>query len=160
MSDINDHMSVDDMLASIVARDVAFGFEMARDLGHRVPTDYDVGFHRFLRLPKHNGIDTHFRIRVNEVGQDVRALVPHIDGRVSLVEVDRMWRDVMDRLSSAAITLANIWLERHPEARASAEQAPSVLARLRYLEQSERDQERWAAELRERVKRSAYTRVR
>jgi hypothetical protein len=154
-----DPNNLDDLIAQLVARDVEYGFAMARDVGYQMPASYDVGYRRILTLPHPKGATTHFRLRVNDATQDVVTIVPFLDGRTSMADVATLWRETMDRLHTAALTMAHVWLDKHPEAKMSGDAAREAIGRLDLLTKCEADEQRWTAEVQERAKRAQFRKV-
>lgn len=101
------------MVTQIIARDIAAGVELARSLGYSMPVEFDIGV-RFIE-------DTHertrIRMRLDDAVYDVIVHLPHLDGTLPLRQVDAMWKTAWDRIHADALTVAQVWIDKHPEAR-------------------------------------------
>lgn len=154
----------EELLAQIIARDVACGVEMARSIGHRMPLEYDVGFTRkslmIGRLPGALGVQTVITLRLDDATYDVRVLVPYLDGRTTLAQVDELWNDLVERLHSASLTLAHVWLDKHPDAQVKGEEATAALAKLAALGSTDIASDAWLAVCRRKAQAARYQRVR
>lgn len=141
--------SIESLVTHIVARDIAAGVELARSMGYLMPHDYEIGV-RFIA----DGQPTRIRMRLNDVTYDSLVTLPDLDGRMSLRKVDEMWVEAWQRIKADAITVAQVWLGKHPEARLSPDVARKALAALDA--QSDDDCDKSIAEAREIAKRLTY----
>jgi len=116
--------AIRELVTQIVARDVAAGVELARSIGHQMPKDFAVGV-RFIE----DGPRTRIRMRLDDVTYDAIVQLPHLDGRngVSIKTVDHMWKVAWERIHVDALTLAQVWIDKHPEARVAKEGATKAL---------------------------------
>jgi hypothetical protein len=114
---LKDFDNIHDVVAQIVARDVAYSFEMARAANFDVPREYDVGFQRVAVGGPSAAQGEHFkyRLRVNDAMREVTVLIPFLDGRVGLRDVDRLWHTALNGLALCARSMALVWLNKHPE---------------------------------------------
>lgn len=140
-----------ELVTQIVARDVAAGVELARSIGHPMPKDFAVGV-RFVE----DGERTRIQMRLDDATHDAIVQLPHLDGRLSIVTVDAMWRTAWERIHADALTLAQVWLDRHPETRVSKEGAVKALAILDALKDDNALHARWIETCRERAKHFTY----
>lgn len=140
-----------ELVTQIVARDVAAGVELARSIGHPMPVDFAVGV-RFVE----DGDRTRIQMRLDDATHDAIVQLPHLDGRLSIVTVDAMWRTAWERIHADALTLAQVWLDRHPETRVSKEGAVKALAILDALKDDNALHARWIETCRERAKHFTY----
>ena len=147
-----------DLLASIVARDVSFGVEMARSLGFTMPKHFAVGLSLVTSNYERRGFRRCYRIRLDDVTAKSTILWPHDDGTVPMRIVDQLLREAFDRLHIDACTMANVWIDKHPEARAKA--PTEALAKLSAASASDSEWERFAASARNAMYRSDFRRVR
>jgi len=143
--------SIRDLVTQIIARDVAAGVELARSIGHAMPKDFSVGV-RFIE----DGDRTRVRMRLDDATYDSIVQLPHLDGRLSIVTVDAMWKTAWDRIHADALVLAQIWLDKHPETRVSKEGAVKALALLDALKADDVLHARWLETCRERAKHFTY----
>jgi hypothetical protein len=152
-----------DVLAEIVARHVATGVEMAKSIGHKMPQHYDVGFKLVdydHSISSATGTQTRFRIRMADVTYDSVVIVPHFDGRIPLRLVSSMWKDAMQRIAGDALTMANVWLGKHPEARISDHDVKRALDAFDLMNGNEDLTRRWMTECEERAKHANFKKVR
>ena len=140
-----------ELVTQIVARDVAAGVELARSIGHPMPKDFDVGV-RFVD----DGVRTRIRMRLDDATYDAIVYLPHLDGRMSLATCDAMWKTAWDRIHTDALTLAQVWLDKHPEVRVSKDGAVKALAILDALAADEALHSRWMESCLERAKHFSY----
>ena len=140
-----------ELVTQIVARDVAAGVELARSIGHPMPKDFDVGV-RFVD----DGVRTRIRMRLDDAVYDAIVYLPHLDGRMSLATTDAMWKTAWDRIHTDALTLAQVWLDKHPEVRVSKDGSVKALAILDALAADEALHTRWMESCRERAKHFVY----
>ena len=140
-----------ELVTQIVARDVAAGVELARSIGHAMPKDFDVGV-RFVE----DGDRTRIRMRLNDATHDAIVQLPHLDGRLSIVTVDAMWKTAWARIHIDALVLAQVWLDKHPETRVSKEGATQAIAILDAIAADDELHARWMASCIERAKHFTY----
>jgi hypothetical protein len=141
--------SIESMVTHIVARDIAAGVELARSMGYPMPRDYDIGV-KFIA----DGQRTRIRMRLGDVTYDSLVTLPDLDGRMSLRKVDDMWVEAWQRIKADAITVAQVWLGKHPEVQLSPTVASKTLAVLAAY--SYDNSSKWIAEAREIAKRLTY----
>ena len=110
------------LVTQIVARDIAAGVELARSMGHRMPAEFDVGV-RFLE----DGGKTRVRMRMNDATHDAIVSLPDLISAHSLQIVDTMWKTAWERIHADALTVSQVWLDRHPEALGPSTTASSFL---------------------------------
>lgn len=135
-----------DLVTQIVARDVSTGVEMARSIGHKMPKNFTIGVRIAGVTPGKNGEVTRVRIRLDDVFYDSILTVPFMDGRMSLGKVDMMWREAMQVLRGDALTLAHVWLDRHPDQALSKKDANNALNKLKKLVVDDQTGEAWQRE--------------
>ncbi len=152
--------TTEELITQIVARDVALGVEMARSIGHRMPVEYDVGFSKRVENLDRTGIKTRITLRLDDARHDVLVLVPYLDGRSTMRDVDEKWRELMSQLRSASLTLAHVWLDQHPEARMSEVQAKGALAKLDVIKSNDAAEAEWAKECLRKAQAARYQKVR
>ena len=140
-----------EFVTQIVARDVAAGVELARSIGHPMPKDFAVGV-RFIE----DGDRTRIRMRLDDATYDAIVQLPHLDGRLSIVAVDRMWKTAWECIHEGALVLATVWLDKHPEACVAKEGATKAIAILDVLQADDALHARWIESCRERAKRFVY----
>jgi hypothetical protein len=143
---------IETLVTHIVARDVAAGVELARSLGYEMPADFDVGV-RFIQ----DGARTRIRMRLNDVSHDSIVYLPDISGSLPLRRVDEMWKAAWIRIHGDALTVAHVWLEKHPEAALDRKLSGKALSLLDALRADPDLQEKWADACRERSKNFTYT---
>jgi hypothetical protein len=143
--------AISELVTQIVARDVAAGVELARSIGHPMPKDFDVGV-RFIE----DGERTRIRMRLDDAMHDAIVQLPHLDGRLSLKAVDAMWKAAWKRIHVDALTLAQVWLDKHPEAFVAKEGAVKALAILDALAADDVLHARWMESCSERAKHFTY----
>ena len=143
--------AIRELVTQIVARDVAAGVEIARSIGHSMPKDFAVGV-RFVE----DGDRTRIRMRLDDATHDAIVQLPHLDGRLSIVTVDAMWKTAWERIHADALVLAQVWLDKHPEIRVSKEGTAKALAILDALAADDMLHARWMEECRERSKHFTY----
>jgi hypothetical protein len=143
--------AIHELVTQIVARDVAAGVELARSIGHPMPKDFAVGV-RFIE----DGARTRIRMRLDDVTHDAIVQLPHLDGLQSLVTTDAMWQAAWERIHVDALTLAQVWLDKHPEVRVSKEGTVKAIAILDALEADDALHARWMASCHERAKHFTY----
>lgn len=140
-----------ELATQIIARYVAAGVELARTLGHAMPRDFAVGV-RFIE----DGHCTRVRMRLDDAEHDAVVLLPRLDGQMSLASVDAMWKRAWDKIHVDAIVLAQVWLDKHPEARVGKDGAKKAVALLDVLASDDDLQECWLEACRERAKHFSY----
>ena len=143
--------AIRELVTQIVARDVAAGVELARSIGHAMPKDFDVGV-RFVE----DGDRTRIRMRLDDATHDAIVQLPHLDGRLSIVTVDAMWKTAWGRIHSDALVLAQVWLDKHPETRVTEEGAVKALAILDVLKDDDTLHAQWIESCRDRAKHFTY----
>ena len=144
-------LAIRELVTQIVARDVAAGVELARSIGHPMPREFDVGV-RFVD----DGPRTRVRMRLDDATYDAIVELPHLDGRLSVKRVDEMWQDAWERIHAYALTLAQVWLDKHPETRVSKDGATKALTILDALAADDALHSRWIDACRERAKHFTY----
>ena len=143
--------AIRELVTQIVARDVAAGVELARSIGHSMPKDFAVGV-RFIE----DGDRTRIQMRLDDATHDAIVQLPHLDGRLSIVTVDAMWKTAWERIQADALVLAQVWLDKHPETRVSKEGAVKALVILDALKADDALHARWIETCRERAKHFTY----
>lgn len=142
---------IESLVTHIIARDVAAGVEMARSMGYAMPRNFDIGV-RFIQ----DGSRTRIRMRLNDVTYDSIVTLPDLSpGRMSLRKVDEMWTAAWQRIKADAITMGQVWIEKHPESHMDSDGARRTLAKLDAMTDDRTDQ--WIAEAREIAKRLTYS---
>lgn len=149
--------AIEDVVTQIVARDITAGVELARSLGYTMPTDFNIGV-RFI----HERDVTRIRMRLNDVAHDAIVRLPdlsirHGRHRQSLATSSQMWVDAWERIHADALTVAHVWIDKHPDAKASL--GVRALALLDAM-QSDALMAGWMNSCRERSKHFKYTRLR
>jgi hypothetical protein len=142
---------IKELVTQIVARDIAAGVELARSIGYPMPSDFDIGI-RFLE----DGASTRIRMRLDDAIYDAIVRLPHLDGHQSLATTDAMWKAAWERIHVDALILAQIWLDKHPEARVSKEGTTKALAILDALKADDALHKRWMLSCIERAKHFTY----
>lgn len=140
-----------ELVTQIVARDIAAGVELARSIGHPMPRDFEVGV-RFIE----DGGRTRVQMRLDDVTHDSIVRLPRLDGRLSIRAVDEMWEIAWGRVHADALVLAQVWIDKHPEARVSKEGAVEALKILDALAADDELYARWMTACRERAKHFSY----
>ena len=148
-----------DLVTQIVARDVSTGVEIWRSIGHKMPKNFSIGVRIAGVTPGKNGEVTRVRIRLDDVFYDSILTVPFMDGRMSMDKVDVMWREAMGILRSDALTLAHVWLDRHPDQALSAKDAGAALHKLKKLLVDDQTGEAWQAECAKRAQKLTYSKI-
>lgn len=143
--------SIKILVTQIVARDIAAGVELARSLGHKMPADFAVGV-RFIE----DGRNTRIRMRLDDATHDAIVELPDLYGRQSLRTTDGMWQAAWDRIHADAVTLAQVWLDKHPEAFVKRESAAKALSILDALRADDELHQRWIEACQERAKHFRY----
>lgn len=143
---------IEALMTQIIARDIAAGVELARSLGHRMPSDFDVGV-RFIA----DGRITRIRMRLDDVTYDSIVELPDLEGRQSLQITAVMWEEAWLRIHADALVVADGWLDKHPEATVSEEGAAQALSFLSKISSDEKLRTEWMSECRERSKNFKYT---
>ena len=143
--------AIRELVTQIVARDVAAGVELARSIGHTMPKDFAVGV-RFVEEGDHARI----QMRLDDVTHDAIVQLPHLDGRLSIVTVEAMWKAAWARIHVDALVLAQVWLDKHPETRVAKEGAVKALAILDALKDDDALHARWIESCRDRAKHFTY----
>lgn len=143
------------MVTQIVARDIAAGVEVGRSIGYSMPVDFDVGV-KFIE----DGVRTRIRMRLDDVTYDSIVHLPRLDGTIPLRGVDAMWKVAWERIHADALTVAQVWIDRHPEARLGVEGAVAALAILDAMEADDDLRERWMKSCSDRAKHFKYEVVR
>lgn len=142
---------IHNLVTQIVARDVAAGVELARSIGHQMPRDFAVGV-RFIE----DGESTRVRMRLDDATHDAIVLLPGLDGRLSIVTVDAMWKVAWERIHVKALVLAQVWIDKHPEALVSKEGAKKAYAILDAFAADDALRARWMESCHERAKHFTY----
>jgi hypothetical protein len=158
------------IVTNIIARDVAAGVELVRSLGYKMPVEFDVGV-RFIseprkligRIPDGSLPDWPMRIRMRmaDVTHDALVMLPELEeppwGRfkISVAEVAAKWERAWDRIHGDALTVAQVWIDKHPEAAMNRPRA--ALAFLDALDSDDALMVKWTSDCRERAKQLKYT---
>ena len=116
-----------------------------------MPKDFDVGV-RFVE----DGDRTRIQMRLDAATHDAIVQLPHLDGRLSIVTVESMWKAAWARIHVDALVLAQVWLDKHPETRVAKEGAVKALAILDALKADDALHARWIETCRERAKHFTY----
>ncbi len=143
--------AIRELVTQIVARDVAAGVELARSIGFAMPKDFSIGL-RFIE----DGDRTRLRMRLDDVTHDAIVRLPHLDGRQSLKKTDEMWKIAWERIHADALTLAQVWIDKHPEAQIAQEGTVKARAILDALREDDTLLARWMNSCRERAKHFTY----
>jgi hypothetical protein len=143
--------SIKTLVIQIVARDVATGVQMARSLGHQMPDNFDIGV-RFV----YDREKTRIRIRFDDVTYDSIVKLPNLDGRYPLRLVDKMWKDALLRIHSDSLTLANVWLDKHPESKMTGDNPTKAIAFLDTVLENDELSMKWIEICREHAKHLKY----
>ncbi len=157
---LGDLDNIHNLVTQIVARDVATGVELARSIGHKMPASFDVGV-TFMKLGVgREGVKTRVRIRLDDATYDSIVDLPHLDDRApSMRVVDAMWRAAWDRIHADAVTMAHVWLNKHPTAFVTEGDVQLSLAMLDAIKDDEELSASWMAACRQRAKRFKYESV-
>jgi hypothetical protein len=142
---------IEDLVTQIVARDIAAGVELARSVGHKMPANFAIGV-RFIQ----DGDRTRIRLRLDDATHDTIVTLPDLLGRQSLRETDAMWQRAWERIHSDALTVAQKWIDKHPEAMVSKEGATKAVAILDALAADPELSKQWMESCRERAKHFKY----
>ena len=149
--------SIKTLVTQIVARDIAAGVEVARSLGYTMPKNFDVGV-RFVDLWADDAEQrTRIRMRLDDTTYDSIVTLPDLDGRHSLRTVDAMWKTAWQRIHADALTVAQVWIDKHPEVRTSKNGAVVALTILDALKADDTLMQRWLDSCQERAKHFKYT---
>lgn len=143
--------AIKELVTQIVARDVAAGVELSRSIGHPMPRDFAVGV-RFVE----DGDRTRIRMRLDDATYDAIVQLPHLDGRQSLKTTDAMWKAAWERIHADALTLAQVWLDKHPEAFVKRDGAAKAIAILDALKADDELHMKWMQSCLERAKHFTY----
>jgi hypothetical protein len=143
--------AIEALVTQVVARDVAAGVELARSIGYAMPKDFDVG------VAFHEEADgrTRIRMRLDDTRYDSLVVLPHLDGRTSMQRNSEMWEAAWQRIHTDAITIAHVWIDKHPEAK--PRDATQMLSLLDAMKADEDLSKKWMMECEERAKRFTYT---
>jgi hypothetical protein len=141
---------IESLMTQIIARDIAAGVELARSLGHCMPAAFDVGV-RFIAA----GEVTRIRMRLDDVTYDSIVRLPDLEGHQSLRVTAAMWEVAWGRIHADALTVANVWLDKHPEA--MGKNAAQALSFLNQISSDEKLYMQWMAACRERSVNFTYT---
>lgn len=152
-----DNASTETLLAYIIARYVAHGVEMARSIGHQMPREYDVGYSKRVIVRHRAGMDVKVKLRLDDASYEVAVLVPYLDERSSIVELNQRWESMMDSLRSAALTLAQVWLEKHPEAVLKGASVEAALVKLDAIARNDATEAAWAEECRLKAQAARFS---
>ena len=142
---------IEAFVTAIVARDVAAGVELARSLGYPMPKDFDVG----VRFHEERDGRTRISMRLDDARHDALVWLPYLDGRISNARADTMWKTAWLRLHGDALTVAQVWIDKHPEAR--PRDGVKALAILDALKADDELHQKWMKSCEERAKRFTYT---
>lgn len=159
------------ILTNIIARDVAAGVELARSLGYKMPKAFDVGV-TFIHEPRNlrgriplgppPDWTIRIRMRMGDASYDALVTLPEIEqpmwGRyekISLADVSAKWERAWLRIHSDALTVAQVWIDKHPEA--AMDRPGDALSFLDLVKSDDAVLGKWLAECRERAKQLKYT---
>lgn len=141
---------IEALVTQIVARDVTAGVELARSLGYKMPKDFTIGV-RFIM----DGRLTRIRMRLDDVTYDSLVELPALQGS-RFVTIDRMWKVAWERIHADALTVAQAWLDKHPEAFMKGEDGSKALSLFDTLLADKELSARWHAAARERAAACTY----
>jgi len=144
--------TIEMLVTQIVARDIAAGVELARSIGHAMPTEFDIGV-TFIE----DGAKTRIRMRLDDVTYDSLVVLAPLDGSVPLRIIDDLWKSAWERIHADALTVAQIWIDRHPEVILNNETAIRALTILDAMASDEDLHARWMKSCTERAKHFKYT---
>ncbi|MGH7684792.1 MAG: hypothetical protein ACREMT_10640 [Vulcanimicrobiaceae bacterium] len=154
MNDYGDLFNVSNLVAQIVARDVGAGVEMARSLGYKMPTEYDVGFLIVSRELIKGASKVIIRIRLDDVTYDSGIIWPtQLTPRGN---IERLMAQAFERLRADAVTLAHIWYGKHHEAAPTAIALGEALKKLNLMQRDDVAAQKWMRECAERAKSFTY----
>ena len=159
------------IITNIVARDVAAGVELARSLGYKMSAEFDVGV-TFLHEPRNlvgrlppggppPDWPLRIRMRMVDATYDSRVTLPELDQppwsrfKISMVDVAEKWERAWGRIHADALTVAQVWIDKHPEA--AMDRPADALTFLDLMKSDDAAMVKWLAECRERSKHFKYT---
>jgi len=156
------------LVTNIIARDVAAGVELARSLGYKMPKEFDVGV-RFISEPRKligrapgspPDWPVRIRMRMADATYDSLVTLPELEQspwsrlKISMTEVAAKWEHAWNRIHADALTVAQVWIDKHPEA--AMDRPRDALTILAALNDDER-MVKWMLDCRERAKHFKYT---
>jgi hypothetical protein len=94
MSSEFENASTEKILSHIIARDVAYGVEMARSIGHKMPREYDVGYSKRIERRTGTGMGVRVKLRLDDATYEVPVFVPHLDSRCTMLELSEAWEAI------------------------------------------------------------------
>jgi hypothetical protein len=156
------------IVTNIVARDVAAGVELARSLGYKMPKEFDVGV-RFISEPRNLLVPVsatppdwpmRIRTRMADASYDSLVTLPELEVppwsrfKISMADVASKWERAWDRIHADALTVAQVWVDKHPEV--AMDRPRDALAIWDALK-SDDAMAKWMSECRERAKHFKYT---
>jgi hypothetical protein len=157
------------IVTNIIARDVAAGVELARSLGYKMLKDFDVGV-RFIYeprilighlLPTPPDWPMRIRMRMADASYDTLVVLPELDQprsgrfRISTADVAAKWERAWSRIHADAMTVAQVWIGKHPES--AMDQPAGALTFLDLVKSDDAILGKWIAACRERAKQLTYT---
>jgi hypothetical protein len=160
------------ILTNIIARDVAAGVELARSLGYKMPKEFDVGV-RFISEPRNlvgrfplgppPDWPIRIRMRMADATYDSLVTLPELEPsprgfaqyRISVADVAAKWERAWTRIHADALTVAQVWIDKHPEA--AMDRPSDALSFLGLAKSDDAAMAKWLAECRERAKQLKYT---
>jgi hypothetical protein len=158
------------LITNIVARDVAAGAELARSLGYKMPKEFDVGV-RFISEPRNligrapGGTPPDYpmriRMRMADVTYDSLVTLPELElppwsrFQISMIDVAAKWESAWKRIHADALTVAQVWIDKHPEA--AMDRPQNALSFLDLAKRDDAIMAKWINECHERAKHFKYT---
>jgi hypothetical protein len=158
------------LVTNIIARDVAAGVELARSLGYKMPKEFDVGV-RFLREPRNlvgrqpggppPDWPVRIRMRMADASYDSLVTLPELEQppwsrfKISMTDVAAKWERAWSRIHADALTVAQVWIDKHPEA--AMDRPGDALSFLDLAKSDDVVMAKWLSECRERAKQLKYT---
>jgi hypothetical protein len=146
------------VITKMIAQDVAAGVEMARSLGHKMPTSFDVGVKvvSCVQRPKHEEITLQIRLddaTLNSYFRFLTEMTPKgMREEIAAVAIARIRAD--------ALTMLHAWLDKHPEAFLDKSQAEAALKKLAAVMRDEQLCDEWSCEAAAAASKFTYTPVR
>lgn len=109
--------NIESIMTHILARDVAAGVEMARSLGYVMPANFDIGI-KFQQTERGYGDCVPYRVtlRLNDAHYSSLVALPNFDLSVPIKKSEIIMTSAWNRLHADALTLAQVWIDKHPEA--------------------------------------------
>jgi hypothetical protein len=159
------------LVTNIIARDVAAGVELARSLGYKMPKDFDVGV-TFIHEPRNlvgripmpttpPDYPMRIRMRMDDAAYDSLVTLPELElpswsrFKISMIDVAAKWERAWGRIHADALTVAQVWIDKHPEA--SIARPHDALSFLDLAKSDDAVMAKWLSECRERAKHLKYT---